>query len=55
MWVTKDKYQLPLCVSDKVEEIARISGRNINTVYSSVSKQKYGVVKNSQFVCVEVD
>ena len=55
MWVTKDKYQLPLCVSDNVEEIARISGRSINTVYSSVSKQKYGIVKNSQFVCVEVD
>lgn len=55
MWVSKDKYQLPLFVSEKVEEVARVSGRNINTVYSSISKQRYGVVKNSQFLCVEVD
>ena len=55
MWVSKDKYQLPLFVSEKVEEVARVSGRNINTVYSSISKQKYGVVNNSQFLCVEVD
>lgn len=38
MWVSKDKYQLPLFVSEKVEEVARVSGRNINTVYSSISK-----------------
>ena len=37
MWVSKDKYQLPLFVSEKVEEVARVSGRNINTVYSSIS------------------
>ena len=55
MWVSNDKYQLPLFVSEKVEEVARVSGRNINTVYSSISKQRYGVVKNSQFLCVEVD
>ena len=55
MWVSKDKYQLPLFVSEKVEEVARVSGRNIFTIYSSISKHKYGVVKNSQFLCVEVD
>ena len=55
MWVSKDKYQLPLFVSEKVEEVTRVSGRNINTVYSSISKQRYGVIKNSQFLCVEVD
>lgn len=37
MKVTKDKYELPLIVTEGAQELADKEGVNVNTIYSSIS------------------
>lgn len=39
MAVTDDKYELPMCVSDRVSEIAQFCGIKEGSVYSMISRQ----------------
>ncbi len=38
MWISKDKYELPLAVADTAQELADIVGTTKNTVLSSISR-----------------
>lgn len=38
LWVTSDKYELPLAVADSME--ARMAGVTVGTVTSSISRRK---------------
>jgi len=55
LWVTKDKYQLPIAVACSSRELAMITGRNLNTIQSSVSRWESGKLKKSSYVRVWVD
>lgn len=39
LWVTSDKYELPLAVADSMEELARMAGVTVGTVTSSISRR----------------
>lgn len=49
LWVTKDKYQLPIAVCDTAEELAKVVGITARGIYSAVSLKW----KNSAYVKVE--
>lgn len=40
--VTKDKYELPLIVTEGAQELADHEGVNVNTIYSSISHYERG-------------
>ena len=43
LMVTADEYELPVAVADTAEELARIVGVSVATIYSMISKSKrYG-------------
>lgn len=53
--VTKDKYRLPVAVADSVTELSRMTHVSCDTIYQSLSRSKRGIIKDSQWVSVEVD
>lgn len=55
MMVTQDRYELPLCVTDSVKELAKFSGLSVDTLYQMMSKYKHGRIKKSRFIAVEVE
>ena len=40
MKVTSDKYELPVCIADTVEELAKICGTTKNSICSSICHAK---------------
>lgn len=54
MMVTKDKYELPLCVAGSTEEMARMVGTTKNSIASAISHAKQKD-KWCKYVIVEVD
>lgn len=54
LMVTKDKYELPLCVADTVPELAKMVGTTTNTIYSMMGHEKTGKCR-SKFKKVEVE
>ena len=55
MWVTLDKYELPLFVADSPAELAEVCGVRPDTIYTMVSRYSHGKIPRSQYVRVEVD
>ena len=55
MYVTKDKYELPLAVADSAVELSRIIGVNENTIRSSASHVNKKSRKRSSYRRVEVE
>lgn len=55
IWITRDEYQLPLFVSEQPQELARVSGYKVSTIYRQISKGSEKYIKNPCFVAVEVD
>ena len=55
MWVTMDKYELPLFVADSPAELSEVSGVKVGSIYTITSKARRGLLKNPPFICVEVD
>lgn len=55
LYVTDDRYELPIFVEDSAAELAKKLGISTNTVYSSISHEKNGNVHRSRFKSVEVD
>lgn len=41
LWVTSDKYELPLAVADSMEELARMAGVTVGTVTSGCPGEKF--------------
>lgn len=54
MVVTNDEYELPLVVSESIVDIARYTGRTIESVYSSLAHY-YNGRRNSNLRRVLVD
>ena len=42
LMVTDDEYELPLAVADSAAELARITGKRENTIYSAICHAKKG-------------
>lgn len=60
MKVTKDEFELPLAVADTPTELARITGDNLGTINSTLSRAKTGnnpkyKYKFRKYVKVEID
>lgn len=55
MMVTKDKYSLPIAVAGSGSELSRITGVPEMQILSCVSKYRKGKIKNTRFICVEVE
>lgn len=56
MWVSKDKYQLPLAVADSAHGLAMITGKTLNTIQSVVSKTEHGYgAKHPPFIRVWIE
>lgn len=53
MKVTKDEYELPLCVADSAKELAEKVGTTKASVETLASKYKNGRIKKSSYVKVE--
>ena len=54
MVVTNDKYELPLIVSESIIDIARYTGRTIESIYSSLAHY-YNGRRNCNIRRIEVD
>lgn len=55
MAVTTDVYELPLCVEETVEDLAKHFNLARQTVYSAISTKKMFPRKGYQFIRIEVD
>lgn len=53
MSVTADEYELPICITDTVEELAAIYGITRDTIYSTISLNKNGKRNGYKFVKVK--
>lgn len=53
MSVTADEYELPICITDTVEELAAIYGITRDTIYSAISLNKNGKRNGYKFVKVK--
>lgn len=55
MMVTRDKYELPLIVTESTRELANFAGVKINAIHSAIHNKERRNQKFSRFVRVEVD
>lgn len=55
LYVTNDKYEFPIIVTDSVAKLARMVGRSRCVVYRSLENVRSGRTKRSRYVEVEVD
>lgn len=53
----KDKYELPLAVTDTVKELSVMTGDTVNTINSAMSHTKHNPEKyqRCRFIRVEID
>lgn len=49
LMVTVDKYELPLCVCDTIDELASIAHVSPNAIYSAISHYKRGDRKTCKY------
>lgn len=49
IWQTRDKYQLPLFVTDSLEELSKICERTKDQILSSISHYHNRDIKNCAF------
>ena len=54
MAVTPDKYELPIAVEVNLEDIAELFGMSVNSVASSIAKNRSGKRKGVKFLRIEV-
>lgn len=55
MWVTLDKYELPLFVADSPAELSEVCGARPKTIYEMASLYSHGKIPRTQYVRVEVE
>ena len=55
MMVTRDKYELPMIVTESTRELADFSGVSLNAIHSAIINKKNNSRKFSKFVKVEID
>lgn len=55
MMVTRDKYELPMIVTESTKELADFAGVRLNAIHCAISNKKNNGRKFSRFVKVEID
>lgn len=57
LWIQYDQSppHLILNVADSAEELAKITGTKITSIWSIASRVKHGKIKNGQYAVVEID
>ena len=55
IYVTNDKYELPLAVADSVPELARMTGKNPTSIRTALFHVRHGNYKHSCYQEVEVE
>ena len=55
MAVTADKYELPLAISRRIQDIAVYANAPISSIYSGITKGVSGKQRGIKFVKVEID
>ena len=53
--VTRDKYELPMIVTESTRELADFAGVRLNAIHCAISNKKNNGRKFSRFVKVEID
>lgn len=54
MKVTRDKYELPIAIADTVGELAKMTGASKETIFSNISHQKSGRIKNGSYKRIDI-
>jgi hypothetical protein len=55
MYVTKDKYRLPLAVADTKTELAHLVGKPVQAIWHGLDLAERGKSKNSHYETVWID
>lgn len=55
MYVTMDKYELPIYVADSVKELAQLVGTSTKHIHSAIWHARQRKNGRSKFVKVEID
>lgn len=55
LYVTNDKYELPLIVADSVRELADTLGKSVHTINSAFCRERQGKIKNTRYKKVDVE
>lgn len=55
MIVTLDELELPIAVFDSAKEMAEFSGITVDSIYSEISHEKYGLQKRTKYKKVILD
>jgi hypothetical protein len=55
MWITKDRFELPIAVADSVPELAKIAGKTVPQVETAISHWAHGKIAHPSFIRVEVE
>lgn len=45
MQVTKDEYELHICIADRITELSKLTGKSVNSISSILSKKRKGFVR----------
>lgn len=53
--ITTDKYQLPVLVCDSPGELARCTGKAVNTINSLIWHTMHGDIVHPKYIVVELD
>lgn len=53
--VTADEYELPVCVEDTAEKLAKKLGISRNAVNSSISKNLSGKIQGRKIIKVQIE
>ena len=52
--VTRDEYELPIAIADSVPELAKITGATVNSIYTNITHQKRGQIKNGSYKRIDI-
>ena len=55
MAVTADKYELPLVISRRIQDVAEYANAPLSSVFSGITKNVSGKRRGIKFVKVEID
>lgn len=54
MKVSRDKYELPIAIADTVGELAAMTGTTKESIFSNISHQQSGSIRNGSFKKVDI-
>ena len=55
VYTTNDKYRHIIYLTKTVAEMAKLTGKKANSIYSSISKHRAGVLRQPRFEFVDIE